>query len=155
MSEFDLILNYSNYYSKGEIEYGIDGPEIFEDKLYISIYHYLEYINENPHNYDTFNLGLYLFKKSENFRKCKYKDQNIEIDKYNLELLKTERKNFDKYKKATKTISPTIRNNDDYVSRGGYKKCSNCGEWHDANFPLCAPCSGKSRRNPSYEDDDY
>jgi hypothetical protein len=155
MSEFDSILNFSNYYSKGEMEYGIDGPEIYEDKLYISIYHYLEYINENPHNYDTFNLGLYLFTKSATILKCKYKAQNIEIDKYDLELLKTESDNFKKYKKVTKTVSQTIRKNDDYISRGGYKRCSSCGDWHNANFPLCAPCSGKSRRHSSYEDDDY
>lgn len=150
MSDFESIKNYSNYYSACDIEHGIHGPEEIEGKLFISIYHYLQYINENPQNYDTFTLGNYLTSKSITYTKCKYVCQNYEINKFNSELLKIERNNFDKYKK----VSQTIRN-DNHVSRGGYKKCSNCGEWHDANFPLCAPCSGKSRRNSSYEDNDY
>jgi hypothetical protein len=153
MSNFESILNFSNYYKKCDIESGIHGPEVHEDKLYISIYHYLQYLNEDPHNYDTLNLGLYLFSKSATLRKCKYECQNFEIDKYNLELLKTERTNFEKYKKVKNIETRKPINKSPNVSQSKYKQCASCGEWHDASFAFCAPCNGKSRRDSSYEDD--
>jgi len=64
--EFDKIMNYPSYFSAGEMEYGIDGPEVEGNNLYISIYHYLQYLGQNPRGYDTFKLGKYLTDKSGN-----------------------------------------------------------------------------------------
>ena len=154
MSNFESILNFSNYYKKCDIESGIHGPEVHEDKLYISIYHYLQYLNEDPHNYDTLNLGLYLFSKSATLRKCKYECQNFEIDKYNLELLQTERNNFEKYKTVKNSVTRKTTNTSNNISSGGYKLCTGCGEnWHNPSYNFCAPCNGKSRRDSSYDDD--
>jgi hypothetical protein len=145
--EFKLIMNFSNYYSAGEIEYGIDGPEINGDKLYISIYHYLEFIGENPRNYDTLKLGEYLTSKSFDYKVCKYKSQHFDINKFNLELLKEERSNFSNYRKVQTIVNrPTTSYRQPSYS-GNYKPCPQCGAMHNASFNRCAVCNDFSAAN--------
>lgn len=100
-SEFDKITNKSNYYKASEIEYGIHGPEIEDNKLYISIYHYIEYLGLSPRDYNTFKLGNYLTNCSSNYKECKYESQSFSINKFDLELLKKERSSFEDYRKYT------------------------------------------------------
>jgi hypothetical protein len=98
-TEFNEITSKKNYFSAGAIEYGIHGPEIEEGKLYISIYHYLEFLNLNPRDYNTFKLGNYLTNISSNYKECKYENQTYTINKFDLELLKKEREAFEDYLK--------------------------------------------------------
>jgi len=95
-TEFDEILIYQNYYSPGstEMEYGLHGPEMKNGKLYISIYHYLEFTGDSPWKYNTFKLGGYLSTCSNDYLKCKYKNQSFEISKFNIEIIKKEKLNF-------------------------------------------------------------
>ncbi len=99
--EFEDILNYQNYYSPGSIEmdYGSHGPEMKNGKLYISIYHYLEFIGDSPWKYNTFRLGEYLSTCSNDYLKCKYENQSFEISKFNIEVIKKEKLNFKNYLK--------------------------------------------------------
>lgn len=97
--EFSKIMNFSNYYSAGSMEYGVDGPEIEDNKLYISVYHYLQYLGENPRDYDTFGLGNYLTGMSLNYKSCKYESQSFSINKFDLDLLKKEERQFTRYKR--------------------------------------------------------
>lgn len=93
------ILNYSYYFSAGEMEFGIDGPELINDKVYISIYHYLQYSKLKPAKYNTFSLGNYLTSKSSYYAECKYKSQSFSINKFDLELIESELHAFDNYLK--------------------------------------------------------
>lgn len=99
--EFQGILNYSNYFKAGDgrMDVGKHGPEIFNGKLYMSIFHYLEYVNKGPRNYDTFSLGRHLTEKSIHYLTCKYSAQSFSINKFELDLLKQEEINFSRFKK--------------------------------------------------------
>lgn len=97
--EFSKIMNFSNYYSAGTTEYGVDGPEIEDSKLYLSVYHYLQYLGENPRDYDTFRLGNYLTGMSLNYKSCKYESQSFSINKFDLDLLKKEESQFSRYER--------------------------------------------------------
>lgn len=100
-SEFDEILNYQNYYSPGstDMEYGSHGPEMKNGNLYISIYHYLEFVGDAPWKYNTFRLGEYLSTCSNDYLKCKYENQSFEISKFNIEVIEKEKLNFKNYLK--------------------------------------------------------
>lgn len=100
-NEHSRILNYPNYFmaGNGQMDFGIHGPEVIEGKLFISIYHYLEYIDISPRKYDTFSLGRYLTSRSSKYLKCKYGSQNFEINKFELELLKEETGEFDNFRR--------------------------------------------------------
>ncbi len=98
--EFQKIMDFPNYYSAGEIEYGIHGPEIENGKLYISVYHFLEFHLLNPRNYNTFSIGNEFSKLSNDYKTCKYKSQNFTIGKYDWELLKNNWAIFERYKKG-------------------------------------------------------
>ena len=87
------ILNYNRYFSAGDMEYGIDGPELVDGKIYISVYHYLEFMGKNPRNYDTFKMGAAFSGMTNDIKKCKYLKQNFEIKKYSFELIE-ENKNL-------------------------------------------------------------
>lgn len=99
MTNFNNILSFGNYYSAGPMEFGIDGPETSDGKLYISIYHYLEYLQRNPHDYNTFKLGQYLTSLSADYKVCKYLRQSFRINKFELSLLERELANFNQFKK--------------------------------------------------------
>lgn len=81
------ILNYEGYFSAGDIEYGIHGPELVDGTIYISVYHYLEFTGKNPRNYDTFKMGAAFTDMTDDSKKCKYETQNFEIKKYSFELI--------------------------------------------------------------------
>lgn len=149
--EFNSILNFKGYYSAGKIDKGNHGPEIDNEKLYISIYHYLQYIGEDPHDYYTDKLGNYLTTKSSDYKECKYETQSYDINKFNIDLLKSERNNFDKYKKAKNIISSPAATNKTNSYSGNFKPCPECGEMHNASFNRCAVCNGFS----AYNDPDY
>lgn len=146
-SNFSAILNYSNYYSDGPMDFGIDGPEIDNQKLYISIYHFLQYIGEDPHNYDTYSLGNYLTKKSLDYKTCKYMCQSFNINKFNFELLIIEKNNFLSFKKIKNILHTTKPkyNTNSYLN--SFKPCPQCGEMHNAAFNRCAVCNDFSASN--------
>ena len=81
------ILNYNGYFSAGDVEYGINGPELVDGKIYMSIYHYLEFIRENPRRFNTLKIGLILAETNDDIKKCKYIKHKFEIKKYSFELL--------------------------------------------------------------------
>jgi hypothetical protein len=81
------VMSYSSYYSAGGIENGIHGPEMYNDNLYISIYHYLQFKGRNPNSYDTFKLGGVLSRNNPDYRECKYKGQSFSIKKFNLKTI--------------------------------------------------------------------
>ncbi len=92
------ILNYQRYFKACEIELGIHGPEIYNDKLYISIYHYLEYKGEFPKSYNTFDLVAALTSVSNgDYKICKYKCQSFKIHKFTLEILQANEGIFKNY----------------------------------------------------------
>jgi len=97
-NRFDDILQYKRYYKAcEEMEYGIHGPEVKDGKLYISIFHYLQFIGKNPKSYDTFSLGNYLTNASSYYETCQYACQNFNINKFDLDLLQKEEINFNKF----------------------------------------------------------
>lgn len=98
-SKYQDIMNYPHYFSAGEMEYGIDGPEINDGKLYLSIYHYLQYTRLKPSNYNTIPLGKYLTDKSLFSPECKYLSQPFSINKFDIELIESELGEFDRFMK--------------------------------------------------------
>ena len=76
------ILNFPNYFRAGSIEYGIHGPEDKDGKVYLSVFHYLEFKGLNPRNYETFKLGQSLSSLTSDSIACKYSNQNFRILKY-------------------------------------------------------------------------
>jgi hypothetical protein len=95
------VMNYSNYFEagNGEMDFGQHGPEIEDDVLFISIYHFLEFLGLNPKNYHTLNLGKYLTQISSKYLTCKYKAQSFDINKFDIDMLCDEMENFEKYKR--------------------------------------------------------
>jgi hypothetical protein len=86
----DEIMNFNNYFKAcdGEMDFGKHGPEIIDGKIYISIFHYLEFKQMNPRNFDTFNLGKWLTEQSiSKIIKCKYSCQSFDINKFDVEML--------------------------------------------------------------------
>ena len=94
------VLAKTNYYKAcSEMDFGTHGPELHENEVYISIYHYLEFIGLNPHNYDTFKLGHTLtIMSSSGYLDCKYSCQGFTINKFRLELLQKNHHIFDSYR---------------------------------------------------------
>lgn len=100
MSEkYQEILDYPYFFSAGEMEFGIDGPELIDQRLYISIYHYLQYAKLTPSKYNTLALGNYLTRKSSHYTECKYMSQSFTINKFDVELIESELHVFDDYLK--------------------------------------------------------
>ena len=100
----------SEPYSNGDIiQIGKHGPELKNNNLYISIYHYLEYVCKDPNTYDTIRLGGYLTMQSDNLLRalstryisCKYEKYPETINKFEIEFLRKEEKSgvFERYKK--------------------------------------------------------
>ena len=93
------ILNYGGYYSAGDIEYGIHGPDLVDGTIYISVYHFLQFSGKDPRNYDTFKMGKEFTGITSDYKKCKYVRQNFEIGKYSFELLEKNMKLVEQFKK--------------------------------------------------------
>lgn len=93
------ILNYSRYYSAGEMDYGIDGPELENGVVYISVYHYLQFTGRSPRDYDSFDMGLAFTSITNDYKKCKYARQNFEIGKYSFELFEERNELVEQYKR--------------------------------------------------------
>lgn len=91
VKKLNQILNYK-YFSGGEIEIGISGPELDDEKVYITVFDYLQFIGETPSDFDTYNLGKELSKLSKYYKTCKYKNQDFTIRKYDYELLEKNEK---------------------------------------------------------------
>lgn len=99
-AEFERILRGSYFRACSEMDKGFHGPEVKNGMLYMSIYHYLEYTMKGPRNYETFDLGGYLTGQSNgDYLVCKYECQDFEINKFNLDLLKSEENNFEDFLK--------------------------------------------------------
>ncbi len=97
-------------YSNGDkIKLGTHGPELKNGKLYISIYHYLEYVCKEPNEYKTIELGGYLTEQSimtlsklnPQYISCEYYNYHHKINKFELEFLRKKEKSeiFEKYRK--------------------------------------------------------
>ena len=93
------ILNFENYYSAGTMDYGIDGPELTDGTVYISVYHFLEFMGEKPWDYDTFKMGQAFYGITSDRKKCKYLSQNFEIGKYSFELIEERMDIVEQFKK--------------------------------------------------------
>lgn len=94
----ERVLNRGGYFAAGRIKEGIHGPEKSNGKVYISIYHYLDFIGEDPRDYDTFNLGRALTDLSNgDYRSCKYDSQTFRINKFTLQTLQEHEGIFDDY----------------------------------------------------------
>lgn len=98
-SKIQQILNYGRYYSAGQMDYGVDGPELINGTVYISVYHFLEFMGEKPWEYDTFKMGQAFYGISRDFKKCKYLSQDFEIGKYDFEFLEERNELVNQFKK--------------------------------------------------------
>lgn len=92
------IVNFKGYYNAGELDYGIHGPEQIENKVYLSIWHYLEFIGEKPFEYDTKNIGDSFHLLTDDIHYCKYKKYGYQHGKYDFNLLKKNMEIFQKLK---------------------------------------------------------
>lgn len=95
----DDILKFKHYFNKFEPKKGtINGPEVKKSKVYISVYHFLEYEGLNPKLYDTDNIGLYFYNNiTKDTIPCFYVDYSKKIDKYEYKVLKENFEIFEKY----------------------------------------------------------
>lgn len=99
-----------NYANGDEIIIGTHGPERKNGNLYITIYHYLEYVCKEPSVYKTVELGGYLTTQSlkllnklnPQYIPCKYGKYPHVINKFELAFLRKEEQLgiFEKYKKG-------------------------------------------------------
>ena len=102
INTFDDVMNFKHYFKNWTILQGEHGPEVGIDnsKIYISVYHFLEYQGKDPHKYDTFNIGGYFYKICGNdYKVCKYKEFEELIHKYDFNLLLKNFHEFEKFKK--------------------------------------------------------
>ena len=76
------IKNYPGYYSAGNMEHGIDGPELINDEYFMSVYHFLQLHGINPRDYDTFKYGNRMKSICSKNTYCKYESQSFIIYKY-------------------------------------------------------------------------
>lgn len=84
------ILNFQFYFNKYTTKKGsINGPELLNNSVYISVYHFLEYEGYDPNEYDTFAIGLDMFIMSQDIIPCFYEDypKTDKINKYKYEFL--------------------------------------------------------------------
>lgn len=95
------IMAKTNYFKKCvEMDFGTHGPEIKDDEVYISIYHFLEFLGVFPSKYQTVELGGYLSDLAGDDKiPCKYECQNFTILKFPVSLLEAEKENFSNYLK--------------------------------------------------------
>lgn len=76
------ILNFTNYYDAGELDYGNHGPEIHDNEVYLTLYHFLQFHDIDPKDYNTLKLGAYLYAIRPNDPKCKYTKFNYAHTKH-------------------------------------------------------------------------
>ena len=95
------ILKKTNYFKKcNEMLLGSHGPEEKNGEVYISIYHYLEFLNLRPSSYNTVKLGGYLSDLAGDDKiPCQYSCQNFEILKFPVALLLERRDDFKRFLK--------------------------------------------------------
>jgi hypothetical protein len=92
------ILNFELYFKGKKIEYGVDGPELKEGKIYISVYHFLEFNGIDPHAYDVFTIGNYFTRLTSDFLTVKYQNDDFKINKYHFNFLKLNKKSMEQFK---------------------------------------------------------
>ena len=95
--ELSDIVNFPHYFSNLKIEYGIHRPELKNNKIYISVYHFMEYNSILPQNYDTIAIGGFFSNLTNDFTKCKYYNQDFEINKYDYNFIKENKELFTKF----------------------------------------------------------
>ena len=93
------IIAKTNYFKKcNEMDFGTHGPEIKNNEVYLSIYHFLEFLKEFPNRYNTVKLGGYLSDLvGDDKISCKYECQDFTILKFPVSLLLSEKENFRNY----------------------------------------------------------
>jgi hypothetical protein len=96
--EINDILNFEYYFSKHFIEWDIHGPELENNKVYLSIFHFMEYNGINPLKYDTISIGGYLSTITQDFKICKYISQSYDVNKYDFEFRSQNKSCFENYK---------------------------------------------------------
>ena len=101
MGEVNHILNFAHYFDKFKPKKGtVNGPELKNSKVYLSVYHFLEYEGKDPHKYNTENIGLDFYTNiTQDTIPCFYENYNRKIDKYEYNVLK---KNFSIFNKHPK-----------------------------------------------------
>lgn len=96
----DDIINFPNYLDKyTPCKGSVNGPELYNEKVYLSIYHFLEYEELKPSDYRKSELGLYLKSLTDDVIPCFYEDYDDKIYKYPYEFLKENESKFLNFKK--------------------------------------------------------
>ena len=94
------ILNFDYYFKNWTLIEGENGPEPLNSKIYISVYHFLEYQGRDPHQYNTFKIGGHFYSECGNdYLTCRYKEFSELIHKYDFDLLLTNFHEFENFKK--------------------------------------------------------
>lgn len=92
------ILNFKLYFKGKKVEYGENGPELKEGKIYISVYHFLEFNGINPHNYDVFSMGNYLSSLTSDYCIVKYVMDDFKINKYPYDFIRRNNNILEQFK---------------------------------------------------------
>ena len=92
------ILNFKMYFKGKTLEYGENGPELKEGKIYISVYHFLEFNGINPHNYDVFAMGNYLARLTSDYCIVKYVSDDFKINKYHYDFIRLNNNILEQFK---------------------------------------------------------
>lgn len=94
------IFEFDGYFSAGEMEFGIDGPQLYSGIVFLSSYHYLQFKGKDPSLYNINEIGKKLSLMSKNtYERCKYKTQTFVINKYSFELMEENPEVFEDYRK--------------------------------------------------------
>lgn len=105
---FAKILEFKGYYGKNDplielIEGEVNGPIRRNDKVYISVYHYLEFKNVAPSKFDTNGIGKYFASIcDDDFILITYKLKNGKIQttkRYDYNFIERNKETFKKFRK--------------------------------------------------------
>jgi hypothetical protein len=93
------ILDFEHYFSKHTLISGIHGPQEHNGKVYISIYHFMEYNGIVPTLYDTIAIGGCLSDLTTDYKVCRYKEHSFNINKCEYHFIKEHKHIFKQYLK--------------------------------------------------------
>jgi hypothetical protein len=94
------ILNFKHYFSGFKLIEGIHGPEEVNSKIYLSVFHFMEYDGINPHDFDTISIGGHLSTLTSDYQFCVYSDFPHKINKYEYNFLIKNKSVFSNYQKV-------------------------------------------------------
>jgi len=92
------IFNFKHYFDGFTLIEGIHGPEESDSKIYISVYHFMEYEGIDPHDFETVKIGGHLSELTSDYKSCLYRDFAHKINKYDYNFLIKNQSAFSNYK---------------------------------------------------------